>query len=109
MATNPSLKATGREWASLAVLTLPVLLISMDMTVLYFALPFLSADLEPSSTQLLWIMDIYGFLLAGYTTCLIGFPAAQHPEAVYEIALSRVSAVLIGIFCAGVVSDLILP
>ncbi|QYX75896.1 MFS transporter [Streptomyces akebiae] len=65
MATNPSLKATGREWASLAVLTLPVLLISMDMTVLYFALPFLSADLEPSSTQLLWIMDIYSFLLAG--------------------------------------------
>ncbi|MEU6630626.1 MFS transporter [Streptomyces parvus] len=65
MATDPSLKATGREWASLAVLTLPVLLISMDMTVLYFALPFLSADLEPSSTQLLWIMDIYSFLLAG--------------------------------------------
>ena len=65
MATDPSLKATGREWAGLAVLTLPVLLISMDMTVLYFALPFLSADLEPSGTQLLWIMDIYSFLLAG--------------------------------------------
>ncbi|MFI1018418.1 MFS transporter [Streptomyces sp. NPDC020965] len=65
MATNPPLRATGREWAGLAVLTLPVLLISMDMTVLYFALPFLSADLDPSGTQLLWIMDIYSFLLAG--------------------------------------------
>lgn len=51
----------------------------------------------------------YGFLLAGYTTCLIGFPAAQRPEAIYEIALSRVSAVMIGIFCAGLVADLILP
>lgn len=51
----------------------------------------------------------YGFLLAGYTTCLIGFPAAQHPEATYAIALSRASAVLIGIFCAGLVAQIVLP
>ncbi len=57
--------STRRRWAALAVLVLPVLLISVDMTVLGFAVPALSADLEPSSTQLLWIIDIYSFLLAG--------------------------------------------
>ncbi|MGB5952180.1 MAG: MFS transporter, partial [Ornithinimicrobium sp.] len=57
--------STRRRWAALAVLVLPVLLIAIDMTVLGFAVPALSADLEPSSTQLLWIIDIYSFLLAG--------------------------------------------
>ena len=37
----------------------------MDLTVLFLALPALSADLKPSSAQLLWIVDIYGFLIAG--------------------------------------------
>jgi MFS transporter, DHA2 family, multidrug resistance protein len=58
-------KAGRREWVGLAVFALPCLLYSMDLTVLYLALPKLSADLQPSSTQLLWITDIYGFLLAG--------------------------------------------
>jgi MFS transporter, DHA2 family, multidrug resistance protein len=49
----------------LAVIALPCLLYSMDLTVLFLAVPHLSADLQPSSTQLLWITDIYGFLLAG--------------------------------------------
>ena len=38
----------------------------MDLTVLTLALPALSADLHPSSTELLWIVDIYGFLVAGF-------------------------------------------
>jgi DHA2 family multidrug resistance protein-like MFS transporter len=54
-----------RRWSALAVLALPVLLISVDMTVLGFAVPALSADLGPTSTELLWIVDIYSFLLAG--------------------------------------------
>ncbi|MGC1206572.1 MAG: MFS transporter [Ornithinimicrobium sp.] len=54
-----------RRWAALAVLALPVLLISVDMTVLGFAVPALSEDLQPSGPQLLWIIDIYSFLLAG--------------------------------------------
>ncbi|TDQ51637.1 MFS transporter [Actinorugispora endophytica] len=58
-------KAGPRAWAALAVLTLPVLLISVDMTVLGFAVPFLSEELRPSSSQLLWIIDIYSFVLAG--------------------------------------------
>ena len=58
-------RAGTREWIGLAVLVLPCMLVAMDMSVLFMALPFLSTDLEPSSSELLWIMDSYGFLLAG--------------------------------------------
>jgi MFS transporter, DHA2 family, multidrug resistance protein len=59
-------RAGRREWTGLAVLALPTLLLSLDMSVLYLALPELSADLGASATQQLWIMDIYGFLIAGF-------------------------------------------
>jgi DHA2 family multidrug resistance protein-like MFS transporter len=58
-------RAGRREWIGLGVIALPCLLYSMDLTVLNLALPSLAADLQPSSTQLLWIVDIYGFLVAG--------------------------------------------
>ena len=58
-------RAGRREWIGLGVIALPCLLYSMDLTVLELAVPKLSADLKPTSSQLLWIMDIYGFLLAG--------------------------------------------
>lgn len=54
-----------RRWTALTVLVLPVLLISIDMSVLGIAVPALSADLDPTSGQLLWIIDLYSFLLAG--------------------------------------------
>jgi MFS transporter, DHA2 family, multidrug resistance protein len=59
-------RAGRREWIGLGVIALPCLLYSMDLTVLELAVPKLSADLKPTSSQLLWIMDIYGFLLAGF-------------------------------------------
>ncbi|MGH3587043.1 MAG: MFS transporter [Pseudonocardia sp.] len=59
-------RASRREWTGLAVLALPTLLLSLDMSVLYLALPELSADLGASATQQLWIMDSYGFLIAGF-------------------------------------------
>ncbi|WP_245633017.1 MFS transporter [Luteipulveratus mongoliensis] len=58
--------ATTREWVGLAVLALPTLLLSIDMSVLYLALPSLAESLRPSSTQQLWIMDAYGFMVAGF-------------------------------------------
>jgi MFS transporter, DHA2 family, multidrug resistance protein len=58
-------RAGRREWTGLAVIALPCVLYSMDLTVLFLAVPHISADLRPSSTQLLWITDVYGFLLAG--------------------------------------------
>ncbi len=59
-------KATRREWVGLAVIALPCLLYSMDLTVLNLAVPSIVADLKPTASQLLWIVDIYGFLLAGW-------------------------------------------
>jgi DHA2 family multidrug resistance protein-like MFS transporter len=58
--------ATAREWAGLAVLALPTLLVSIDIFVLLLALPRLTQDLDASGIQRLWISDIYGFLLAGF-------------------------------------------
>src|SRR5882762_10070056 len=58
-------RATRREWIGLAVIALPCLLYAMDLTVLNLAVPKLSADLKPTSSELLWIVDIYGFMLAG--------------------------------------------
>ncbi|NLP85713.1 MFS transporter [Microbacterium sp. CFH 90308] len=54
-----------RGWAALVVLMLPVLLVSVDNTVLSFALPSIALDLEPTSTQQLWIIDAYPLVLAG--------------------------------------------
>ncbi|WP_188544630.1 MFS transporter [Rhodococcoides trifolii] len=58
-------KATRKDWLGLVVLAFAVLLIAVDGTVLDLALPFVSADLAPSSTELLWIIDVYSFVLAG--------------------------------------------
>jgi DHA2 family multidrug resistance protein-like MFS transporter len=63
--SDGGLKATRREWIGLGVIALPCMLYSMDLTVLNLAVPALSADLKPGATQLLWIIDIYGFLVAG--------------------------------------------
>ncbi|MCI4061601.1 MFS transporter [Micromonospora sp. R77] len=58
-------RAGRREWLGFGVLMLPLLLVSMDVSVLYFAVPFISRELAPTSTQQLWIFDMYGFVLAG--------------------------------------------
>jgi DHA2 family multidrug resistance protein-like MFS transporter len=63
--TVPGPRAGRREWIGLTVLLLPLLLVSMDVSVLYFAVPFISRQLAPTATQQLWIFDIYGFVLAG--------------------------------------------
>ncbi|WP_221585711.1 MFS transporter [Microbacterium sp. G2-8] len=66
MSTSRTPAATDRaRWLGLAVLTLPVILTSMDITILHIAIPTLARELEPSASQMLWILDAYGFLLAG--------------------------------------------
>jgi MFS transporter, DHA2 family, multidrug resistance protein len=65
MNRGPARLAGRREWTGLAVIALPCLVYAMDLTVLNLAVPHLSADLRPSSAQLLWIVDIYGFMVAG--------------------------------------------
>jgi MFS transporter, DHA2 family, multidrug resistance protein len=60
-----AVRAGRREWVGLAVLGLPTLLVTMDLSVLFLAVPKMTRDLHPSSAELLWITDIYGFLIAG--------------------------------------------
>lgn len=62
--TGTEVKSPGR-WLALSVLVLAVLLVAVDATVLGLATPSLSEDLKPSGTQLLWIGDIYSFVIAG--------------------------------------------
>ncbi|MFI6940941.1 MFS transporter [Streptomyces sp. NPDC050418] len=62
----PAPKAGTRQWLGLAVLALPTILLALDQSVLFLALPELAASLRPTGSQTLWIMDIYGFLMAGF-------------------------------------------
>lgn len=63
---NAHPRAGRRQWAGLAVLALPTMLLSLDLSVLFLAVPHLSADLGASSTEQLWITDVYGFMTAGF-------------------------------------------
>ncbi len=54
-----------REWAGLALLAAPTILLGLDLTLLHLLLPALAVDLRPTSTQMLWIIDAYGFMIAG--------------------------------------------
>jgi MFS transporter, DHA2 family, multidrug resistance protein len=57
-------RAGRREWLGLAVLAFPTMLVTMDLSVLFLAVPKLTRDLQPTSGELIWISDIYGFLIA---------------------------------------------
>ncbi|MFA7414516.1 MAG: MFS transporter [Rhizobium sp.] len=59
-------RATSREWIGLFVLSIACLVYSMDLSVLFLAMPAITADLAPSAAELLWINDIYGFMVAGF-------------------------------------------
>ncbi|WP_336083789.1 MFS transporter [Nocardia sp. SSK8] len=59
-------RAGTRQWLGLAVLLLPTVLLFLSMTVLFLATPYIAADLSPSSGELLWVNDIYGFVMAGF-------------------------------------------
>ncbi|MDQ4491288.1 MFS transporter [Sinomonas sp. ASV486] len=68
--TTPQVQASAtststRRWLALATLMIPVLLISVDNTVLGFAVPAISLALKPTSTEMLWIVDVYALVLAG--------------------------------------------
>ncbi len=66
VSTHTGMRAGAKEWLGLTVLALPTLLLALDITVLHLGVPRLSEDLRPSSSQLLWIIDIYGFMIAGF-------------------------------------------
>jgi len=64
--SQPGANASLREWIGLAVLALPTLLVSIDVSVIILALPHIGSALQADSAEMLWIMDIYSFVLAGF-------------------------------------------
>jgi len=70
--SDPAARAGRREWIGLAVLSLPTILLSLDISVLYLALPHLTNDLKANSVQQLWIIDIYSFMTAGFLITMGG-------------------------------------
>ncbi|AMM85200.1 MFS transporter [Martelella sp. AD-3] len=65
-------KATRREWTGLVALSVACLVYSMDLSVLFLAIPSIVRELEPSATELLWMNDIYGFMVAGFLVTMGG-------------------------------------
>ena len=65
MSTVTADRASARAWWGLAILLIPALLVSMDISVLFVAAPAITEALQPSATQWVWMMDIYGFVMAG--------------------------------------------
>ncbi|WP_405674438.1 MFS transporter [Streptomyces sp. NBC_01511] len=94
--TAPAPRAGRREWLGLAVLVLPTLLLAIDLTVLHLALPHLAADLRPSAAQQLWILDVYGFMVAGFLVTM----------GTLGDRVGRRRLLLIGAVCFGVASVL---
>ena len=68
MTNQADIPATAgrREWLGLAVLALPTLLVSLDTFVMLLAVPHMATALGASSSEQLWIMDGYGFMVAGF-------------------------------------------
>ncbi|MGP4014918.1 MFS transporter [Saccharopolyspora sp. 5N708] len=91
MTAEVGTRAGRREWIGLLVLALPTLLIAMDMTVLYLAAPKLAADLQVSGAELLWITDIYGFVIAGMLV-----PAGALGDRIGRRKLLLIGAALFG-------------
>jgi len=76
MSTNNSTvaasRATPRHWLGLMVLMLPVLLVTIDNTILGFALPKIAEALAPDARQQLWMIDAYSLVLAGLLVTMGG-------------------------------------
>jgi MFS transporter, DHA2 family, multidrug resistance protein len=88
--------AGRREWIGLCVLSTACLIYSMDLSVLFLAMPAIVADLDPSASELLWINDIYGFMVAGFLVTM----------GTLGDRIGRRRVLLIGAFAFGLASAL---
>lgn len=68
--STPAPRAGAKQWWGLAVLVTPSTLLFMMLTILFVAAPSMAQDLNPTGTQLLWILDIYGFVMAGFLVAM---------------------------------------
>lgn len=90
------ISASTRDWIGLCVLSIACLIYSMDLSVLFLAMPAIVADLDPTAAELLWINDIYGFMVAGFLVTM----------GTLGDRIGRRKLLLIGAFAFGVASAL---
>ncbi|MCM2417410.1 MFS transporter [Streptomyces sp. RKAG293] len=57
--------AASRRWWGLAVLSLSLLVVGLDTTILNVALPALIEDMQPSALEQLWIVNAYALVISG--------------------------------------------
>lgn len=98
MGPQPGQMTRGYRWASAITLSASLLVITMDMTILSLALPFMAAELDPTASQQLWIVDVYSLVLAGLLV----------PAAAIADRLGRRRMLFVGYAIFAVVSLLIL-
>ncbi|MGW2142985.1 MFS transporter [Nonomuraea bangladeshensis] len=85
-----------RAWLGLVVILGPVLLVSMDGSILFLAMPRISQDLTPTADQALWILDVYGFAVG---SLLIAF--GNLGDRYGRLKLLMIGATAFGIGSAG--------
>jgi DHA2 family multidrug resistance protein-like MFS transporter len=88
--------AGRREWIGACVLSIACLIYSMDLSILFLAVPAIVVDLDPSASELLWINDIYGFMVAGFLVTM----------GTLGDRIGRRRVLLIGAFAFGIASAL---
>src|SRR5699024_9565280 len=87
-----------QRWTALVILAGSLMVVMMDMTILIMALPALVTDLGATSTQQLWIVDIYALFLAGLLI----------PMSAIADRWGRKKTLLVGFAIFGLVSVLVL-
>ena len=60
---NTAERASARSWLGLVATLGPVLVVAMDGSILFLAIPSINEAIRPSTDQALWILDIYGFIV----------------------------------------------
>jgi len=115
-------QSRSKQWLGLSVLMLPVLLVTVDNTVLGFALPKIAEALHPSASQQLWMIDAYSLVLAGLLVSMgslgdrighrklllagsLGFTIVSVLTAYSETALQLIA----GRACMGVFGAMLMP
>lgn len=80
-----------------------------QQAILLFIALALWAGLCTAGSAMMRNAKSYGFVLAGYTACMIALPALSQPLAVFDLAVSRVTEISVGILCSAFVNDVLFP
>ncbi|GHH38827.1 MFS transporter [Lentzea cavernae] len=90
------MNSRAAAYATVFVSCLAQLIVTVDMTVLYLAVPEVTADLGASNVSMLWIVDIYGFTMAGLLVTMgnLGDRVGRRRMLVFGVVAFAVASVL---------------